>query len=934
MSSQMDTIEAQAEFAVMPPGVTGPMRPHITAPHAKLFRYGGSLEKPLAALGAYDPLYDNTYDWPNKPANSKVDLAYAKLYMDDAMLLYFEDLVSANSTIAPVGGHLNRIRSDSVAFKANGDDYDRSALLYDRDVRVGDIAIVRGTTGGESYSLTTYVKGFVGETIAASVDTAEAESSNAAAQGAATSVDKVGGPDNSTTLVVDGTFYDGLEDGDLDETYFVEVTTSSSDSDFRTARIRITSASGNDDVAEVTPDAAGDFDIGTRGLRGSVHLVPGASASSEAVAAGVAPTELIAGQKYRVAVSQQYVPVTATSSGTYTGDVDTTIIVEVTKGGIFADSPEISCTTTTGVDLSGPTVVSGADSAVAVGSKGVFISFSSGGLCKGDRFLIPVTAEAEGAMQTLILGHNLPSEIRGLSDLDLSLYIKKNGLLVPQRREGSPSVYNWTTALTGITVKSGITVYESSWTDGGTPLSLPVKDGLLFAEYRAWLSDWADEVGRISELDLITSVFGPVHPDNPLAFALWLALLGSGGQPVLFSAVADPDDSDSWSQALELISFRDDVYKLAAMTHDRTVLDAYAAHVDEQSISTAGLFRTLYRGLKLTETEVLVSAANSTDGEVLLAKLSDDPDTDGTQYTYLEVTSGNTDLITAGVRAGDTVRFLYTTDGFGGEAYTSFTVAEVVGAETLLLTESHGGPVPTAQKMEVWRAYTKDELATQLISQAEAANNPRVSYIWPDLIDCLGFSDVPGYFATAVLAGLRCGTAPHRSLRDVILPGLTAVPRTNRLFTTKQIRRLATNRVWVLMSNQTGSVYSVASVTSANPAKPKQREEGVRTVRDADRKFIFTEMRPFLSRNNIHPRSLESAGTQLRAALDFLRSNGRTSELGPLLIDADFEAPRLHVLHEDRLVVRIRWILPQPYDRDMDVEDMIVSSLAEVSRSD
>src|SRR6266566_3429417 len=69
----------------------------------------------------------------------------------------------------------------------------------------------------------------------------------------------------------------------------------------------------------------------------------------------------------------------------------------------------------------------------------------------------------------------------------------------------------------------------------------------------------------------------------------------------------------------------------------------------------------LFFNLQGVATKALVSSATSTDTNVL-AKLTDDPNTAGTQYTLLQVPLGNAAFVDNGVKAGDIVRFLFTTD--------------------------------------------------------------------------------------------------------------------------------------------------------------------------------------------------------------------------------------------------------------------------------
>ena len=152
-------------------------------------------------------------------------------------------------------------------------------------------------------------------------------------------------------------------------------------------------------------------------------------------------------------------------SGAYTGTKDTTYIVEVTKGGSFASSPEITVSTTNGVDYSAPVVVNAASTAFNVGNEGVTVSFSGAGLCKGDKYYIEVTAVVPGYYRTLVLEDDLPTEIQSAADLDIKLFIIDD-IVVPLYREESAPNVNYTKSVTELVVKENATAFVSDWTDG------------------------------------------------------------------------------------------------------------------------------------------------------------------------------------------------------------------------------------------------------------------------------------------------------------------------------------------------------------------------------------------------------------------------------------------------------------------------------------
>jgi hypothetical protein len=110
----------------VPTAFIEPLRPLIVAGHAELRRYATANEKALTSLGAYVKATDTVYDWPNRTAGSVVDLDYAQLYIDNALLRYFSDAIGSGDTIAPVGSYKNRIRAAATRFASGNGTTQRS----------------------------------------------------------------------------------------------------------------------------------------------------------------------------------------------------------------------------------------------------------------------------------------------------------------------------------------------------------------------------------------------------------------------------------------------------------------------------------------------------------------------------------------------------------------------------------------------------------------------------------------------------------------------------------------------------------------------------------------------------------------------------------------------------------------------------------------
>jgi hypothetical protein len=889
------------EFNLVPAAITGPLRAHISGPNAYLLRQSVPAEAPLGALGLYNPDTAQSYPWPYLPPAALVDPDYTKVFIDGAKLLYFEDDVGSGVTIKPIAGTPNRIRASGTdGFKANGPLYPRMPLLYDRDVQLADQVTVHGNVSGTDYTLNTYVLGLAATQTLADVAAATADAANGPTQTASSTVTPATGNTSTLTLAADLTDYDPLADGVLDDTYTLSVIQPSGGADLSTARVKLLSASGLDNDPSAAVAATGmPFTVGHRGLALTF----------------TGTVDLVAGEVWTVTVHGKYAQIDGQSGGTYTGTQDTTYIVTVTRGGLFTDAnpPQVTASTTTGVDMGGPYPVTTTGTAIALGTRGVTFTVAATGapvgLKKGDKFYIDVTAPANGVFSDLILGHSLPADLAGATDLDLKLYIGKN-LQVGEDRIGYEPITNWQQSPTELTVSDGIIAYDPTWTDQGDPMPLPVLSGNLFVEYRAWQVTLANNVGTISDVgDLDTLIPGPLSPDNPLKWGVYYALQNCNGTEVKFTAVLDPSDVDSWIDVLALLTGRQDVYNLVALTHDQTVLNLYAAHCNDQSSAENGCWRAMFCSLQVNTTSAVSSAASSTDGNDILATCADDPNTSGTQYTLMQAASGNANWIAVGVQPGDIVRYLFSVS-WGEPTYQEFVIAEVVAEDTLLLVAGPDAPISTASKVEIWHNNTKDQQAADLGRQAGAYASSRVKAVWPDIISSGGVA-MDGYYLCCALAGLRSGVVPHQGMTNLQIAGFDDVSRTTTYFSSAQLNVMAGDGTWIVTQEPDGRVKTRHAVTTDN-SDINHREEMVFANLDSMAFVYLFQLQPFIGVTNVTPSNIARLRVEIVSVTEWLKTNGYTETLGSQLIDGVIVELHQHAILLDRVVAVIDLTLPYP----------------------
>jgi hypothetical protein len=818
--------------------IFAPLRPVVVGPRANLRRYSVPAEKTF--LAAYDPVTAADYAWPGLAAGETVDLAYAKLYVDDALLNYFNKYIGSGGSAQASTTYPNRVRAANYVFKtANG--AARSAAFYDRDVRVGDVVKLRGTVSSVTYTLNTLVTGFVGEPVAAVVNTLTADANNAANQSASASVSQVAGtPVNDVTATVNGAGYNSLVDGYLSRVYTVTVTQSSTGGNAATGRLRVRSADGLDDADNVVPAAfASPTAIGSRGLTMTLSITP---AHSSASSFGLDEDDLLVGQQWRVEVHQAFTAPAPVKGGAYAGAENTTYIVTVNRGGTATttpghpNNPTIIVTTTTGYDASGPADVYDSGTPIVVGTHGVTVEFDVLGLRAGDVYYIPVVAASEGAVKTLVLRDDVPAQIRGV-EIDVRLFIEQDGVDLSKVRTLPTTATNWSADADGIHVEDGIYLTDPTLTNAGALVAVPLDSGLLYAHFRAWTTQGAAAPVRLSAQSAVAAALGTVDPDNPLAYGVYLALGNTAGalltQPskdtstttdvvIAVPVGGDPADAALWDTALEALEGLDDAYSIVPLTHDPAVHAAVAAHVAAQSVDEIGFYRSGWVSPAADEEDAIVGPGTTTDGLVATATITATPATSPTKYTTL-TSSANARFVTLGVRAGDVVRTTYSFDVEGTETYTEYVVASVTSETTLLLVTGPVGPVGVAARYEIWRTFTKAELVTQLTSAAADLADRRMRVVWPDQVG-VGGATVPGYFLAAGLAGLA-GTVPsHQSLQNVGPAGFDDLTRSSDFFTPTQLNSLAAGGLFVVSQTTDGTPYVRAAVT-ADPSAVATRDE-------------------------------------------------------------------------------------------------------------
>lgn len=913
-------VQVFQDFIEAPASAVATLNACIVGPQFNLFRYDDADEKPgIKVSNDYDPDDETCFGWPGRVAGGVVDPDYTKVFFENALLQYFHDPAGDSSPVNWVAPGKNRIRASQQIFKtANG--YTRSAGLL-RDVKVGDAVQLIASACAEPVTFESTVIALIADTIAAIVDAATPDVGNQTTLVAGVTDAQTGGDTNHVLVQsTDGTAYNGLAQGNPVETYTVEVIGGSSGGDATTAILKVTSASGNDNVPVLTPSAFGSpTPVGTRGLEVTFN-----NNGTESSGTPADLDDFLLGQKWQFTVTQAFTPSVGASGGAYAGIQDTTYIVTVSLGGKFADAtlPQITVSTTTGVDVSGPTNVTGSGDAIPIGTQGVHITFTGAALDKGDRYYIPVVAEAPGAVRTLALATNLPDALRGecsssssssagpAPDLDLTLYIKKN-LEVTEDRVGEAPLVNWIQSPTEICLEAGIEAFDAEWQSGGILYPLPVKGGAIYVQHRDLVGTNCNTVGEATDVSGVPDALGVVHPDNPLAFGVFKALENSNGVAVKYLNVCSttmPLDLEDWLAAIEVLVGRDDVYSLVPLTTQRDVLDAFVAHAESESTPVNGRWRIAW--LNMLAQPVLDIYSSLANDEPILATITDDPDTSGVQNTLVQATGAK--FLTAGVRSGDTLRYNYTTDGFGNDSYSESQIDQVLNDESLRLLSGPTAPVNVPSKVEVWRTLTKTELAEELATYPGLYSSRRAYLVWPDVVGNAGLT-FAGYFLCAALAGLRSGVLPQQGLTNVEILGFDDLSRTGEFFSANQLNIMAGSGYWIVIQDpNTGVVYTRQELSTGNQLDLNTKEQMITTNLDSISYTFLNRLKIYIGRGNVTPTMINLLRGVIQGVITELSNTILIDRLGPQIITGIITQLAPHPTLRDRVICYVSLDLPEP----------------------
>lgn len=440
-----------------------------------------------------------------------------------------------------------------------------------------------------------------------------------------------------------------------------------------------------------------------------------------------------------------------------------------------------------------------------------------------------------------------------------------------------------------VTLPGDVKMMTIDFASKGKLVELPVVRAEIHIEYRVWHSMLADKVRTVSLKEDLDHIPGDDVPENDLKKAVSLAFTNSGGMPVAYIAVADPDDLESWLVALNKVRTG---YGIVPCTDNPAVIAAVEDLVEHRSRAETGRECVAWFSLPTPTTVVVANAENSENFEPMLATVS---------QSVVEVLAGNARFMSLGVRVGDILRY-------GDGDYEEFVVADVTNEDALSVQgDILDSDVPV--RVEVWRKLDIDDKAAAIANKAGAYNNKRIRAVWPNEVSD-GHDILAGWHLCAALAGLRSGCAPHRDLTGVEIRGL-ADAELAEMFDKDQLDMMAECGAWIVV-NSDSAVVTRQGLTTATLGAVTESNESTVTNLDS----INRNLRDLLSRllriTAVTKRFRSQIVQRMRTRLNNLAGR-RAATISAQLVAGEIDVVRRHVYLENSLVLHVKLTVPLPY---------------------
>lgn len=425
-------------------------------------------------------------------------------------------------------------------------------------------------------------------------------------------------------------------------------------------------------------------------------------------------------------------------------------------------------------------------------------------------------------------------------------------------------------------------------TSGAPIVSLSSSFYLMFDSLRKDVTVSASDPGLVSYYDQTTleSELGPISPDNPLSYGIWLAMQAAP-TVTIYGLGVDAISSDrpygtlqGFTDALDYLESQD-AYAVALLSTQDDIPGIAKSHAIAMSDPSVGQTRVciVHTDRPSRKEDTIVSSGNdgnsvggtgtfdtgiATLSQDLLAEGIDPASITVSDDVYLDFSSDNSNWNVTG-SVTDGTKLVINTTFTGTENSDGFY--DETSAPTSLVSESFSLKIRGASVSD------KNDEVVSLYNKASSLGSRRV---WMQFCDELRASvngveqNIEGFFSTAVKAGLVAGLKAGTPMSKYGMPVFLNATGTKGVYRKDQLNKIASGGVDIVWRPEVGaSVQSRHQLTTDTSTIEKQ-EQSITVAIDFVERFYRQNLSPYSGRYNITENMLASISSIIAGLSELL----------------------------------------------------------------
>lgn len=392
----------------------------------------------------------------------------------------------------------------------------------------------------------------------------------------------------------------------------------------------------------------------------------------------------------------------------------------------------------------------------------------------------------------------------------------------------------------------------------------------------------------------------PISADNPLALAMYFALLNAPGNQVTGLGVDEISASEpygtveAFTRAAEYLEAFE-VYGIAPLTHNQTVGQVFMAHVEAMSAPdlkgervcvfnsakpSTKLDKLITSGLRGNSASALTFDTGVQNlGQLLLgAGISPVGTIPVSSGVFLDIESDDKHYSITSI-AGSVVTVKVSAFGVDNDdGFYSTTNLATAPLPSALIDEAFAVYVRGAD-LVLTDGVTPDRSGIAETYQQLGASygNRRFWNVVPDkcaaTID--GFEqELEGFYMCAAIVGAVGKQKPEQSFTNFPMVGFTRVIGTTDFFTQSQLGVIMAGGNWVMIQPAKGGPLLSKFALTTNMTSVETRTDSITKIVDFVSKFVRNGLKNFIGRFNINQGFLDTLGHVLQGLLAFLQDQG------------------------------------------------------------